>query len=150
MSPSGPASPGPRLAPRLAGALVVAGICLAPPLHAEDTTAAAVGDAPAPVTLLRPANGASLPSGQRGAKVGLAWQRLHELPIWYFIEVLASGPGDAREVFTGYTRQAQLRVRLDGAGVYEWRVVAVNRTSAHYSVSPWRSFTVEGVSEAKR
>ncbi len=135
---------------RLASSLVVAWLSLTPSLHAQDAAAAAVGDAPAPVSLLRPADGASLPSGRRGTRVGLTWQRSHGSPIWYFVEVLASGPGETREVFTGYTRQAELRVRLDGTGSYAWRVVAVNRASAHYSVSPWRSFTVEGVSEATR
>ena len=135
---------------RFASSLAFAWLFLAPSLHAEDTTAAAVGDAPATVTLLRPTDGVSLPSGRRGTRVGLTWQRSHESLVWYFVEVLASGPGDGREVFSGYTRQAELRVRLDGAGLYEWRVVAVNRASTHYSVSPWRSFTVEGVSEARR
>ncbi|MBV9747721.1 MAG: hypothetical protein JO157_02790, partial [Acetobacteraceae bacterium] len=133
-----------------AGALLLAGLVLAPPLHAERATAAAAADAPAPVALRRPADGASVSPGRQGTKVDLTWQRSHGSPIWYFVEVVASGSGETREVFTGYTRQPDLRVPLDGAGSYAWRVVAVNRASAHYSVSPWRSFTVEDASEATR
>ena len=155
MRPSGSAACGSRLVSGLAPAwLVLAWLSLAPSLralslqapalHAEDTAAAAVEDEPQPVTLVRPADGAAVPGGGRGTWVGLTWQGSHTPPIWYFVEVLASAPGETQEVFTGYTRQTELRVRIDGAGRYAWRVVAVNRASARYSVSPWRSFTVEG------
>ena len=136
--------------PRLVSGLALASLFLVPPLHAEDIAAMAVGSEPAPVTLVRPTDKASVPGGRHGTKVGLAWQRSHGSPIWYFVEVLESDPRAMREVFTGYTRQTALRVRLDGAGAYAWRVVAVNRASAHYSVTPWRSFTVKGVPEETR
>jgi hypothetical protein len=144
MRQGGPAIWAPRLTSGLvASSLLLACVALAPPpLHAQDTTAA-VDDEPPPVTLVRPADGAAVPGSRRGARVGLAWRGPRAPPLWYFVEVLASGPGEAREVFTGYTRQTELRVRLDGAGRYAWRVVAVSRERARYSVSPWRSFAVE-------
>ena len=88
-----------------------------------------------------------MPSGGRGTRVGLAWRGSRAPPLSYFVEVLATDPGEQREVFTGYTRHTELRVRLDGAGRYAWRVVAVSRASARYNVSPWRSFTIESASE---
>ena len=154
MRPGGSATCGPRLTSGLALAWLVLAwavpwLSLAPPLHAQDT--AAVEDEPPPVTLVRPADGAAVPGGRRGTKVGLAWRGSHATPpIWYFVEVLASDSDEKREVFTGYTRQTELRVRLDGAGRYAWRVAAVSRAKARYSVSPWRSFIVEGASEETR
>lgn len=153
---SGSAACGPCRASGLALAWLVLAwtapwLPLAPSLHAEDTAAAAADDEPPPVTLVRPVDGVAVPGGRRGARVGLAWRGSHAPPpISYFVEVLASGPGEVQEVFTGYTRQTELRVRLDGAGRYAWRVVAVSRASARYSVSPWRSFTVEDVPEETR
>lgn len=143
MRPGGSAARGTR---STALALVCAGAWLLhapPPLLAEN--AATPDDQPEPVILVRPADGAGMPGGDgSGAEVGLAWQPLRLQAVWYFVEVLALGPGKPREVFTGYTRQTELRLRLDDIGQYAWRVMAVNRSSARYRVSPWRSFTIGG------
>lgn len=98
---------------------------------------------PGPVTLIHPEDGASVPVS-RGSDIALAWRPQAPVNLWYFVEVVEVVSGERRDAFTGYTRQTALRVRLDDAGQYAWRVLAVNRASAHYSVSPWSSFTVGG------
>ena len=121
-------------------ALVLGCACPFPTLlHAQDIAPAS---APA-VTLVRPAEGAAVPAGKGGTRIDLAWQPLAAAPVSYFVEVVVPGSGEPREVFTGYTNQAELHLRVDDAGRYAWRVLAVNRASAHYSVSPWWSFDVE-------
>jgi len=116
--------------------------------------AAASDDEPGPASLVRPADGAVMPgrgtggSGAGNATVAFFWHPSRSVSAWYFVEVLALGQADPREVFTGYTRQTELRLRLD-AGQYAWRVLAVSRASARYSVSPWWSFAT-GASESGR
>lgn len=104
---------------------------------------AAQDDVPEPVTLVHPADGTSVPAG-RGSGVALAWKPQRPVDAWYFVEVVELVSGEKKDAFTGYTRQTTLRVRLDDAGQYAWRVLTVNRASAHYSASPWASFTVSG------
>lgn len=124
-------------------------LSLAPPVRAED--AAAPDDGPGPVSLIGPVDGAAVPGGKGGAggsgagnvMVAFSWHPSRSAPVWYFVEVLALGQDESREVFTGYTRQTGLRLRLD-AGQYVWRVLAVSRASARYGVSPWQSFTANG------
>ena len=129
------------LVSRLTLASVAAWLVLAPALRAED--AVVPGEEPEPVILLRPANGTAIPGGGRpGAGIALAWRPSRTQQALYFVEVIASGSGEPQEMFTAYTRQTELRVRLDDAGRYAWRVLAVNRASAHYSVSAWWSFTL--------
>lgn len=170
-------TPGRRAAcgPRSVGvALACAGwLVVAPPLLAED--AAVPDDEPGPVILVRPADGAAVPGGKGGsggggpggggsggtllenalgtgqgnATVALAWRPARSGPLSYFVEVLALGPDEPREVFTGYTRQSDLRLHLD-AGQYVWRVLAVSRVQARYSVSPWWSFSTDGAPEGGR
>ncbi len=62
--------------------------------------------------------------------------------------MIALGQDDPTEVFAGYTRQTDLHLRLD-PGQYAWRVLAVDRASARYGVSPWSSFTA-GAAERGR
>lgn len=123
-------------------------LSLMPPLLAEE--AAVADDEPEPVSLIRPVDGATAPGrggvGEGGAgnvMIAFSWHPSRSASVWYFVEVLAVGQDEPREVFTGYTRQTGIRLRLD-AGQYAWRVLAVNRARARYSVSPWWSFTAEG------
>jgi hypothetical protein len=80
--------------------------------------------------------------------VALSWYPSRPAGVQYFVEVLALGRGDSREVFAAYTGQTELRLRLD-PGPYAWRVLAVSRTGPHYSVSPWRSFTTGGAASGR-
>lgn len=125
----------------MALACAAAWLSLAPPLLAED--ALAPDEELGPVALVRPPDGAAAPASRGGAGVSLTWHPSRSASVAYFVEVIALSPDEPREVFTGYTRQPELRLRVDEPGQYVWRVLAVSRARARYSVSPWWSFTVE-------
>ena len=127
--------------PRALALALAAVLSLAP--DALTAERIAQDDVPEPATLVHPADGTSVPTG-RGSGVALAWRPQGPVDVWYFVEVVELVSGEKKEAFTGYTRQTALRVRLDDAGQYEWRVLAVNRASAHYSASPWSFFTIGG------
>jgi hypothetical protein len=132
---------GPGSLPRVLALALAAMLPLAPGARtAEQTTQDAV---PEPATLVYPTDGTSVPAGRENG-VALAWRPQRPADVWYFVEVVELVSSERKDAFTGYTRQTALRVRLDDAGQYAWRVLAVNRASAHYSVSPWSSFTVSG------
>lgn len=136
MSSVGPRESGPRRL-RACAAACAAYLALAPPVLAENAVSA---DEERAVTLVRPLNGALVSTGRTG-EVTLTWSAPARAGP-YFVEVVALGQDAAREVFAGYTQNGRLRVSLPSAGTYAWRILAVRREGAHYTVSSWRSFTV--------
>ncbi len=103
--------------------------------------AATLGDAPGAVTLVQPADGATV----AGKSVLLGWQApAFPAPLRYFVEVLALGPAPPQEVFGGYTAATAVTVPVDGAGRYAWRVLAVSRDPARYTTGAWATFQIGG------
>lgn len=122
-------------------------LSLSPSVRAEDRPS--TDEEPEPVSLSHPADGEVLPAARAAAAVVLSWRPSRAPSPWYFTEVLTLGRGDPSEVFAGYTRQTELRLRL-GQGKYAWRVITVSRAGARYSASPWRSFSAGGLVEGAR
>jgi Sel1 repeat len=65
-------------------------------------------------------------------------------PATFFVEVLRVDRHPPHEIFAGYTDlSAVLTPATFEPGLYAWRVYAVGKATAHYSISEWQFFTIK-------
>jgi hypothetical protein len=85
------------------------------------------------------------PSLEQGLQhVDLVWTApLEPEPVRYFVELRILDPGAPREVWSGFVDVSSLRLPLPpDAARLAWRVTAVARDSASYTVSGWSIFSL--------
>ena len=99
-----------------------------------------------PVIPVAPRAGVAIASGD-DAVAEIVWSApAEELPVRYFLQVVARDGGAEREIHAGYLDITAALVRLDAAHhSYAWRVYTVSPRSASYTVSPWTPFTTRSL-----
>jgi hypothetical protein len=98
----------------------------------------------APATLAAPSNGTTLAAREEPTTVELVWTApAANVPVQFFVEVVALEPSGPRELFAGYHDTSAMLLNLKRvSGNYAWRVSAVSPEAAQYSTGEWSRFAV--------
>lgn len=99
-----------------------------------------------PIIPVAPHAGAAIAFGEDGL-AEIVWSApAEELPVRYFLQVVARDGVAEQEVHAGYLDVTSTLVRLDAAHhAYAWRVYTVSPRSASYTVTPWTPFTTRSL-----
>ena len=97
-----------------------------------------------PARPVAPAEGDALTRAADAPSVELVWVApSQDMPVRFFVEVVALDAGRLREVFAGYSERSAVLAALDASpGLYAWRVFVVGLDAPAYAASAWVRFRV--------